>query len=423
MATLTQNIALSAQISGTFRRNIINTSTITGLNFLDTVYIKYQYLDSITNNWVDFTFTELFNGNNTTVYDNFLFKNGTFTVRCIYSIFDSSENLIETITGNTFNITLLEIKPTIQFNTSLGCCIPAKEIVDVNVLSYNLNLPTGTPTITYTISANDGSLINGNSNLVFSKTASGLPSTLSLNNTNFSGWNTFLVSQAEKKSYTIKVELNNNNFITSYFFQLNICDNYKIEYITCNKVKITNYNSTSNLIVEIKQFNDNYNFESIPFNNSNLDAVIVNSNQSVLIQLPNDNLYRIKTITEQGNINNGSFLVILDCNLNKCKANVITNYFKFKDNCDMTMLKKIQLDFVEFNTLEQLLRGKWAVYLNQRIDIEVNAINEASNLINLKTLLDRLLSICDSCSRTDVTICDPNLDTTTINSNSDCGCN
>ena len=237
----------------------------------------------------------------------------------------------------------------------------------------------------------------------------------------------------EKTNYRLTVEIANccHSEIKEYI--INICENYKVEYIDCNSIVITNYLiGYGNRHFQISKLNSSLDSFSVIVPDTIIpNAPALTGSISVTIPITKDGVYLLALADETTNnsiadftlnTNVGftkSYIFIMDCNIQKCLISQSKDLACLNFDCGFMSLNNVDQRKTLFNYLkmfnfQNIIYSSWTKYKNQIQFYETSAINTAviATFADTQLAIDELLAICGCGDSSKVKAV-----------NQDCGCN
>jgi hypothetical protein len=302
----------------------------------------------------------------------------------------------ETYTINGIETT--EYKPYVVLERALNCCEPLEEEIIINpqeIELYNTgihacDITTIDPVLRYLITTPEGTETELAS---YSGTQVDAGPLTSLG---------FSYTPALKGTHTLTVEVTNCCETVRQTYTFDVCNSWVITNTDCNIVKIVNLSSENTLNFTIKELTDFEDFRVVEIDNESLLNIPVLPGREEVIDLQVDNLYTITVDDGNAETETVEQIYLLDCNIKKCKKELLRNFLCGEDECDVQTREANKHKLTEFVTLEKIIYQKWDEWIRQQSIVNTMSINDIlEDVITLSKAIETISKLCAKCGVVD----------------------
>ena len=298
----------------------------------------------------------------------------------------------ETFTINP--ITTTEFTPYVVLARPLNCCetidaeiaINPQEIELYNTGIHACDITTIDPVLVYTMIAPDGTttvLASYNGTEVDAGPLTSLG---------------FTYTPTALGSYTLQIAVTNCCVTTTTTTVFDVCNSWVVTNKDCNIIKIVNLSTTETISYTLKELNDFDAFDVVTISEEAQLNIDVLPSTEVEVDLQIDNLYTITVVDNLPSTTDREEIFVLDCNIKKCKKELLRNYLCGEDECDIETRHENMYKLTEFVTLEKIIYQKWDEWKQQQSIDNTFSINDImEDVITLSKAIESITKLCAKC--------------------------
>lgn len=291
-----------------------------------------------------------------------------------------------------------EYKPYVVLERALNCCEPLEEEIIINpqeIELYNTgihacDITTIDPVLRYLITTPEGTETELAS---YSGTQVDAGPLTSLG---------FSYTPVILGTYTLTVEVTNCCETVRQTYTFDVCNSWVVTNTECNIIKITNLSAINNISYTLRELSDYEDFRTVEINNELQVNIPVTAGNEVELDLQVDNLYTITIDDELASTETKEQIFVLDCNIKKCKKELLRNFLCGEDECDVQTREANKHKLTEFVTLEKIIYQKWDEWKQQQSIDNTFSINDImEDVITLSKAIEAINKLCAKCGVVD----------------------